>query len=142
MKTVLIVDDEPYLRLLYETEVRRAGFSTLSAANGTQCLEYLTTMAPDLVILDMRMPGMDGVEVLQRIIAHDNRIPIVINTAFSSYSSNDLTGAADAIVIKSSDLTELIQTVKKLLPSNPGERKHNSFRGRALNNEERINYAH
>jgi DNA-binding response OmpR family regulator len=118
MKKVLIVDDEPHLRLLYETDIRRAGFETMTAANAEQGLEYVETMRPDLVILDIRMAGMDGVEALQRILDRDNTIPVILNTAYSSYRENFLTWAADAYVTKSSDTTELIETVKELLAEN------------------------
>ena len=60
MSKVLIVDDEPHLRLLYETELRRSGFETMTASNAIQGLEFVETMKPDLVVLDIRMAGMDG----------------------------------------------------------------------------------
>jgi DNA-binding response OmpR family regulator len=115
MAKVLIVDDEPHLRLLYETELRRAGFETMTASNAAQGLEFVDTMKPDLVILDIRMAGMDGIEALQRILERNNSIPVVLNTAFSSYRDNYLTWAADAYVTKSSDVNELLDTVKHLL---------------------------
>lgn len=115
MHKVLIVDDEPHLRLLYETELRRAGLETMTASNAVQGLEFVETMKPDLVILDIRMAGMDGVEALQRILERNNSIPVVLNTAFSSYRDNYLTWAADAYVTKSSDVTELLTTVQDLL---------------------------
>ncbi|MBU8871112.1 MAG: response regulator [Gemmatimonadales bacterium] len=115
MSKILIVDDEPHLRLLYETELRRAGFETMTASNADQGLEFVETMKPDLVILDIRMAGMDGIEALQHIIERDNNIPVVLNTAFSSYRDNYLTWAADAYVTKSSDVTELVTTVEGLL---------------------------
>ena len=117
MNKVLIVDDEPHLRLLYETELRRAGYDTMTASNAMQGLEFVETMKPDLVILDIRMAGMDGIEALQRILERDNSIPVVLNTAFSSYRDNYLTWAADAYVTKSSDVTELVSTVTDLLDS-------------------------
>ena len=115
MSKVLIVDDEPHLRLLYETELRRAGFETMTASNADQGLEFVETMKPDLVILDIRMAGMDGIEALQHILERDNTIPVVLNTAFSSYRDNYLTWAADAYVTKSSDVSELVSTVEGLL---------------------------
>ena len=117
MNKVLIVDDEPHLRLLYETELRRAGYDSMTASNAMQGLEFVETMKPDLVILDIRMAGMDGIEALQRILERDNSIPVVLNTAFSSYRDNYLTWAADAYVTKSSDVTELVSTVTDLLDS-------------------------
>ena len=117
MSKVLIVDDEPHLRLLYETELKRAGYETLTASNAAQGLEHVQTMKPDLVILDIRMAGMDGIEALQHILDRDTSIPVILNTAFSSYRDNYLTWAADAYVTKSSDVSELLDTVGELLKS-------------------------
>ncbi len=115
MSRVLIVDDEPHLRLLYETELRRAGYETMTAESASQGLEYVETMKPDLVVLDIRMAGMDGIEALQKIIERDKSLPVVLNTAFSSYKDNYMTWAADAYVTKSSDVTELLETVDRIL---------------------------
>jgi DNA-binding NarL/FixJ family response regulator len=76
-------------------------------------------MHPDLVILDIRMAGMDGVEALQRILDRDNTIPVILNTAYSSYRENFMTWAADAYITKSSDVSELVQTTRELLSSRP-----------------------
>ena len=115
MHKVLIVDDEPHLRLLYETELRRAGYETMTASNALQGLEFVDTMKPDLVVLDIRMAGMDGIEALQRILERDSTIPVVLNTAYSSYRENFMTWSADAYITKSSDVTELLATIKDLL---------------------------
>lgn len=112
--TVLIVDDEPHLRLLYESELRQSGFSTLSAADGQRCLDNLLSMDIDLIVLDIRMPGMDGIDLLSRIRGQDREIPIIINTAYSSYAENYLTWTADAFVVKSADLSELVEKALQL----------------------------
>ena len=80
MNKILIVDDEPHLRLLYETELRRAGYETMTATNAAQGLEFVETMQPDLVILDIRMAGMDGIEAMQRILERDSKVPVILNT--------------------------------------------------------------
>jgi DNA-binding response OmpR family regulator len=72
-------------------------------------------MKPDLVVLDIRMAGMDGIEALQRILDMDNTIPVILNTAYSSYKENFLTWSADAYITKSSDVSELLAKVKELL---------------------------
>jgi DNA-binding response OmpR family regulator len=113
-KRVLIVDDEPHLRLLYEREFRRAGFETLTAPDAAQGLENVIGMAPDLVVLDIRMPGKDGVELMNEIIEHDRSVPVIINTAYSSYRDSYLTWAADAFLVKSGDVSGLIRTARKL----------------------------
>ena len=115
MKTILIVDDEPHLRLLYEMELHRAGYRTMTAANARECLEFVETMHIDLIILDIRMPGMDGIEVLNRIVAQRKGVPIIIHSAYGGYRSNYLAWAADAYLIKSSNLEKLVGTVRKLL---------------------------
>jgi DNA-binding NtrC family response regulator len=112
---ILIVDDEPHLRLLYETEFRRAGYETMSAGSAAQGLDIIQSMKPDLVVLDIRMAGMDGIEALQHILDRDSSVAVVLNTAYSSYKDNYMTWAADAYVTKSSDVTELLDTVREVL---------------------------
>ncbi|MBD3219808.1 response regulator [bacterium] len=112
--TVLIVEDEAHLRVLYEHELRRNGFSTLAAADGRDCMDNLIFMDVDVVVLDLRMPGMDGVDLLSRIRGEDRSIPVIINTAYSQYAENYRTWAADAFVVKSSDVSELVETVRKV----------------------------
>ena len=118
--TILIVEDEPHQRLLYEDELRRRGFDTLTAADGERCLENLLAMDIDLIVLDIRLPGMDGIDLLSRIRGHDRTIPIVINTAYSGYAENYLTWPADAFVVKSSDLTQLVDKVIRLTQTKRG----------------------
>ena len=71
--------------------------------------------SPDLVIMDIRMPGMDGIEAMGRILEEKNEIPVVINTAYSSYKNSFMSWCADAYVTKSSDLTELKDTIRNIL---------------------------
>jgi DNA-binding response OmpR family regulator len=111
------VEDEPHLRLLYENELRHYGYNTLAARDGNQCLEYLLAMEIDLIVLDVRLPGMDGIDLLYRLRGQERKVPIIINTAYSSYANNYLTWAADAFVVKSADLTELVDKVRQLTRS-------------------------
>lgn len=115
MKKVLIVDDEAHLRLLYEMELRHAGYSTMTVASAIECLELIETRSIDLVILDLWMSGMDGVEVLQKLNAQRRGIPVIIHSAFSRYRDHYLNWGAAAYLIKSSDMGELIATVDRLL---------------------------
>ena len=114
-QTILVVDDEHHIRLLYEKELTGEGYEVALAGDAKEALAWLDTRRPDLVVLDIRMPGMDGVETLGRILAKDGRIPVILNSAFSSYRDSFLTWSADAYVIKSSDLGELKQTIRTLL---------------------------
>jgi CheY-like chemotaxis protein len=83
-------------------------------------LHALETELPDLVVLDIRMPGMDGLEAMGRILEKNPKIPVVLNSAYSSYKDNFLSWAADAYIIKSADTTELRGKVRELLAARSG----------------------
>ena len=114
-KKVLIADDEISIRRLYERELKKEGYEVLTAENGQQALQQVQTQKPDLVILDIRMPGMDGIQTLGRMLEENNELPVIISTAYSSYKENFMSWAADAYVVKSSDLSELKSTVRSVL---------------------------
>jgi CheY-like chemotaxis protein len=113
--SILVVEDEKNLRMLYEEELSSEGYDVVLVGSGEEALDVLEKSRPDLVVLDIRMPGMDGIEALGRILGRDRSIPVVINTAYSSYKDNFMTWAANAYVVKSSDLSELKATIKRLL---------------------------
>jgi CheY-like chemotaxis protein len=115
MKTVLVADDEVSIRKLYQRELQREGYNVVFATNGQEAIKKAREVTPDLVIMDIRMPGMDGLESMGRILEDNNQIPVVINTAYSAYKDSFLSWCADAYVTKSSDLTELKDTVRNIL---------------------------
>jgi len=114
-KKLLIVDDEPNLRLLYEAEFKALGYKVVLAADGPEAIKLVESEKPDLVILDLRMPGMDGIETMSQILSHNNQLPIIINSAYSHYKENFMSWSADAYVVKSSNTTELKAKVAELL---------------------------
>ena len=69
---------------------------------------------PDLIVMDIRMPGMDGIEAMSRILEENNELPVVINTAYSSFKDNFLSWSADAYLTKSADLSELKGTIRNI----------------------------
>jgi len=117
MKTVLIADDESSIRMLYRRELSDEGYNVVTAADAKEAIEIARENPPDLVILDIRMPGMDGLEAMGRILEENNELPVIINTAFSAYKDSFLSWPADAYITKSSDLTELKETVHAILES-------------------------
>jgi len=80
LKSVLIVDDQPGIRLLLEELLQKEGYSVSSAANGQQALEQMKSKQPDCVLLDMKMAGMDGTEVLKEIMNRWSEIPVFMMT--------------------------------------------------------------
>jgi CheY-like chemotaxis protein len=118
MKKILVVDDEENIRLLYQEELEEDGYTVDVAAHGQEALEKLNTFQPDLVTLDIRMPGMDGVETLRKIKEVQRDLPVILCSAYGEYKQDLTTWASDAYVIKTSDLTELKGTIKTLLSKN------------------------
>ncbi len=115
MAHLLIVDDEENLRAHYEQEFRDLGYRVTGVSNGHDALQRIKDARPDLVILDIAMPGMDGIELLNQIFACDKTIPVVLNTAYPNHKDNFMTWSANAYVVKSGDLSELIEKVRELL---------------------------
>lgn len=115
MPSVLIVEDDKHHRLLLEEELELEGYRTRTAANGPQALAAFAADRPDLVVVDIAMPGMDGIDLLGRLLAMDNRLPVVIHTGYASYRDSFLAWAADAYVIKHSDLRELKRAIRDVL---------------------------
>jgi CheY-like chemotaxis protein len=117
MPRIMVVDDEKSTLLLYARELADEGYEITQATNPRDALECFRSERPDLVVLDIRMPGMDGLEVLGRLLSIDRKVPIVLVSAYSFYRDNFLSWAADAYVTKSSDLSEIKRTIKALLDS-------------------------
>ena len=115
MTTILLVEDDKNQRLLYEQELSLEGYEVVTASNGKEALEKVQAQLPDIVIMDINMPKMDGIEAIGRILSKNKEIPVIINTAYSNYKDNYMSWAADAYIVKSSDLTELKDTIKEVL---------------------------
>lgn len=112
---VLIVEDDANQRLLYEEELREEGYEIHSAGDGRAALRAAQENTPDIVILDINMPGLDGLDTLSQLLETNPALPVIINTAYPGYQDSFTTWSADAYIVKSSDLSELKATVKKLL---------------------------
>ena len=115
MKKILVVDDEENIRYLYKEELEDEGFTVDLAKNGIEALDKLPLFHPDLVTLDIKMPGMDGIEVLKRIREKERQLPVILCSAYGEYKQNFTTWASDAYVVKCADLTELKATIRRLL---------------------------
>ncbi len=115
MKKLLIVDDEKNILKLYDKEFKDEGYDVITASSGLEALRQLERNPVDLVILDIRMPEIDGLETLKKFMESASKPPIILNSAYTSYKDNFLSWAAEAYVVKSSDLTELKTQVKEIL---------------------------
>ena len=115
MTTILLVEDDENQRLLYEQELMHEGYEVVTASNGKEALEKVQKKLPDIVIMDINMPKMDGIEAMGRILGKNKEILVIINTAYSNYKDSFMSWAADAYIVKTSDLSELKEKIKEVL---------------------------
>jgi two-component system, response regulator, stage 0 sporulation protein F len=118
MNRILIVEDEDSQRELYASELEEDGYEVHQAQNGEVAVKMVSNNKYDCVILDIRMPEMDGIEALGKILSHEKKMPVIIYTAYSNYKSNFMTWTANAYLTKSSDLSELKDKVKEVIANN------------------------
>jgi two-component system, response regulator, stage 0 sporulation protein F len=111
MPSLLIVEDDASLRKLYETEFAEEGYAVMSVSSGEEALERLRVSPPEALVLDIRLGGMDGLDVLRRVLLDRPGVAVVLNSAYPSYKQSFASWSADGYVVKSSDLSELKNTV-------------------------------
>jgi len=118
MKRILVVDDEENIRLLYKEELTDEGYEVAVAASAEEAMAEIEAPRPDLITLDIRMPGIDGIELLRLLREQDRDLPVIIVTAYGEYMQDFSVWASDAYVVKSADMDELKAMVRKVLPPN------------------------
>ncbi len=121
MKKLLIVDDETDIATSIQYVLTQEGFLTVLAHDGLKAIELVETEKPDLIILDLMMPGLDGLEVCRRVRSHDRRIPILMLTARTSEIDTvvGLELGANDYIAKPVRLRELVARVKAHLRESP-----------------------
>lgn len=115
MAKILVVDDEEHICLLYREELVEEGHEVETAASGEEALRKLAAAKFDLVTVDIKMPGMDGLELLSKIRERWIELPIILSTAYGTYKQDFSSWASDAYVTKSADLAELKGEIRRLL---------------------------
>lgn len=111
MTRILIVEDDPSLRQLYEAEFLEEGYTVATVDSGEEAVESVRQSPPDAVVLDIRLPGMNGLEVLRGLLERHPGVAVVLNSAYPSYKSDFSCWSADGYVVKSSDTRELKEAV-------------------------------
>ncbi|MBM4037024.1 MAG: response regulator [Planctomycetes bacterium] len=115
MANILLVEDDKNQQILFAEELRLDGHQVAVVGSGPEAIQAVQSQPPDLVVLDVAMPQMDGIEALGRILAENSRIPVILHTAYGTYRESFMAWAADAYVIKSSDQSELRAEVRRVL---------------------------
>lgn len=116
---ILVIDDEESNRKLLEVLVQADGHATLVASNGEAGIELAASEQPDVILLDLMMPGLDGFEVARRLKSNPltASLPIIVVTALYDIASRQrmATWGADEVVMKPVDRWELSERISKLL---------------------------
>ncbi|HKK21601.1 MAG TPA: response regulator [candidate division Zixibacteria bacterium] len=112
---IIIIDDDRNIRLLYEHELSCEGYQVATASSAAEAIEKASAEPFNLAILDIEMPDMSGLELLGKLRELRPNMPVILNSAYSTYKSDFKSWLADAYVVKSSDIEPLKQTVKEML---------------------------
>ena len=117
-KKILFVDDEPDVLTAVTFRLTKSGYNVITATDGEKAVSAIRTERPDLVLLDMRLPGINGMEVC-RVIRSDpalKNIPIILFTASASCIAEDCAKCgADDYILKPFDSKELLEKIYKYL---------------------------
>jgi DNA-binding response OmpR family regulator len=102
--------------MLYQLELEEEGHDVTLARDASEAVIYMARQMPDLLIVDIGLRrGPDGLQVMSRLLEKDPELPVIINTAYSEHRATAASWKADAYLVKSSDLTELKETVADVL---------------------------
>lgn len=130
---VLIADDDPHIRRILQFLLEQAGYCTVVAADGRQALDLVASELPDLVILDLMMPHLDGFAVLEQLrqVRETRRVPVIMLTAHDQTSSRvrGLRGGANDYIAKPFDQDELLARVANMLETSQAQREANPLTG-------------
>lgn len=108
---ILIVDDQPHLRFLYRMEFEIDGYEVCEAASGEEALEILSKRKIDGVVMELSLPDMNGLMLMNEILTLRRNVPIIVNTGYPRFREDIHSWGADAFVTKSSDLRTLKSAV-------------------------------
>ncbi len=113
-KKILSIDDDESIRLLLSCELEDEGYEVISLGDPLQAMKLIEDEKPDIVILDIKMPQLSGIELLKMIRNKYYDLPVILLSAYSSFKQDIAAMASDYYVVKSADLSELKEVIKKI----------------------------
>jgi CheY-like chemotaxis protein len=113
-KQILIVDDDPMIRFLVQEYLSASGFQVTACSSGSEALSVFASSPPDLVVLDMQMPEMNGLEVLARVreLPHGESVPVLLLSANASEARSEDGPNPDQFLEKPFQMSDLLEAVK------------------------------
>ncbi len=117
MKTILVVEDEEVLREIFKDELTEAGYHVFTSGDAKDCFQKLSTVKIDLLILDIKLPDLSGLELLEKIRKKYPDLPIIMATAYDSFRTDFSIWVANVsdYIVKPVDLGVLKEKVKKII---------------------------
>ena len=115
MHTIMLVEDYPNQRLLCQMELADEGYLVILASEGREALKKVKEEHPDLMVLGLKMPGMDGIELLRRVMDLNPNLPVIIYSGYQGLEDSITTWVADAHLVKSSNLDLLKREIRLVL---------------------------
>lgn len=112
---ILFVDDDAAQREMYRRRLERAGYSVRLADSADSAADQVRARRPEVVVLDIAMPGRDGLSALQELLDIEPAMPVIINTAYPAFTDNFLAWAADAYIEKTSDIDPLLSAIRSAM---------------------------
>jgi len=124
MTDILVIDDEPFIRAEIAAALKRRGYAVHEAEDGERATELLATVAPALVVTDILMPRMDGLELVKSLARLETRPPVIAISSggadgYMEYLKYAKTFGADVVLEKPVDLVRLMAEVERLLAPPP-----------------------
>ena len=114
-KRILVVDDDPSVRYMLGRILLDEGYDALEAANGCEALKIASARKVDLVLLDLKMPGLNGQETLQELALLRPGLPVIIMTAYPGQQGQGPLAGFSALLQKPLDFPMLLEAIRKLL---------------------------
>lgn len=115
MARILVVDGDERYRLVCSRNLEREGHELFTAATGIEALRSTDEHSPEIVITETQLPGMDGLDLMARLLARHRRILVILNSKSSHGKGNFMSWSADAYLTKSVHSRELLAKVRELL---------------------------
>ena len=116
-KTIMIIDDEPSFIEMVKLRLEANGYKTVGATEGNEAMEKLSQFIPDLILLDIMMPGMDGYTFLRELRSNDQtkRIPVIVVTGRPDMKELFEIEGIEHYILKSGDMSELLNIIKGII---------------------------
>ena len=116
-KLILVVDDDQVILNILRIKLKLSGFNVVTVSNGREALALIGSAQPDVMLLDVLMPGIDGFEVLKRL-RNFSELPVIVFSARPEYAQKAVSSGANDFLAKPFDIDDVVKRIKRLIAQN------------------------